>query len=308
MENAQDLVIFAQVVENGSFSRAARKLKIANSSVTKRIQALESRLGVRLLLRSTRRLQLTEEGRALYQRCARIKSEVEGISEEASSFKEVPQGTIRLSVPPLLAHTCLAPHLTGFLTRFPNVSLQVDLTERESDLRESGFDLSLRTGELRDSSDVAQRLCAVTTVLCASPTYLGQHGRPKRPSDLEHFNYLGWMSPDRRTYEKLVFRKGKKTFTSRIRGNFSSSDAMAIREAAIHGAGITLLPDIAIAQDIESGLLEAVLTEYTCFQYPLYLIYHRREHQPAKIKVAIDFLKSIFSQPVSRFNREADPG
>lgn len=294
MEDAQNLMIFAQVIESGSFSRAARRLGIANSSVSKRMQALETNLGVRLIQRTTRSLRLTEEGQKLYERCARIKEEIEDISLEASGFKETPRGTIKICVPPLLAHTRLAPQLPVFLSRYPELFIELELTERESDLRDTGFDLSVRTGEQRDSSMIGQRLCTVNALLCAAPGYLDLYGRPARPADLIQHNYLAWRAPDRKAYSQLIFKKGAKTYKTKISGNFASSDAQALKEAAIHGAGITLLPDITIDQEIESGLLEVVLPKYECYKYPLYMVYHRRDFQPAKLKVAAEFLKKTF--------------
>jgi|SRR6056300_110848 LysR family transcriptional regulator for bpeEF and oprC len=294
MEDAQNLMIFAQVIESGSFSKAARRLGIANSSVSKRMQALEANLGVRLIQRSTRSLHLTEEGQKLYERCARIKEEIEDISLEASGFKETARGTVKVCVPPLMAHTRLAPRLPDILSRYPELFIELELTERESDLKESGFDLSVRTGDLRDSSMIGQRLCTVNAVLCAAPGYLDRYGRPSSPSDLQVHNYLSWRAPDRKPYNQLVFQKGTKNYKTPIAGNFASSDAMALKEAAIFGAGITLLPDITIDQEIESGILEVLLPKFTCYQYPLYVCYHRRDHLPAKIKVVTEFIKSAF--------------
>lgn len=294
MEDAQNLVIFAQVVESGSFSKAAQRLGIANSSVSKRIQALETNLGVGLLNRTTRSLRLTEEGQKLYKRCARIKEEIEDISLEASGFKEVPRGTVKICVPPLMAHTRLTPQLPGFLSHYPEVSIDLELTERESDLKETGFDLSIRTGELRDSSMIGQRLCTVKAVLCAAPGYLDRYGRPSHPNDLQQHNYLAWRGPDGKSYSQLVFEKDARRYNTATAGNFASSDALALKEAAIFGAGITLLPDITIDQEIKSGTLELLLPGYNCYQYSLYMCYHRRDHLPAKMKVATEFIKTVF--------------
>ncbi|RLQ20181.1 LysR family transcriptional regulator [Seongchinamella sediminis] len=294
MQDAQNLMIFAQVLESGSFSKAAQRLGIANSSVSKRMQVLEASLGVRLIHRTTRSLKPTEEGQKLYERCARIKEQIEDISLEASGFKEIPRGSVKICVPPLMAHTKLTPQLPDFLSRYPEVSIELELTERESDLQHTGFDLSIRTGELRDSSVIAQQLCIVNSVLCAAPGYLDQHGRPSHPTDLEKYNYLAWRSPDRKSYNQLVFRKGTKSYKTPTAGNFVSSNALAVKEAAIFGAGITLLPDITINQEIESGLLEQLLPRYTCYQYPLYMCYHHRDHLPAKMKVATEFIKKVF--------------
>tara|TARA_R110000772_G_scaffold61283_1_gene138128 strand:- start:119926 stop:120813 length:888 start_codon:yes stop_codon:yes gene_type:complete len=294
MQNLQNLMIFAQVIESGGFSKAAQQLGIANSSVSKRIQALEASLGVRLLQRSTRSLRLTEEGQLLYQRCAQVKEQVEAIAAEASGFKETPRGTIRLSAPPLLAHARLTSRISGFLERYPEVSLEIELTESPSDLQAGHFDLSIRTGDLGDSSMVAQRLCTLNAVLCASPAYLERHGAPTHPDQLVKHNYLAWRAPGQKPYTQLVFRRGMKSYPTRIAGNFSSTDAPAIKEAAIGGSGITLMPDIVIEREIESGLLKVLLPEYGVYRGPLSMVYHRRDHLPAKVKVAAEFIREAF--------------
>lgn len=294
MHDLQNLMIFTQVVESGGFSKAAQRLGLANSSVTKRIQALEASLGVRLLQRSTRSVWLTEEGRLLYQRCAQIKLQVDAISEEASGFKETPRGTIKLSAPPLMAHARITPRIAGFLERYPELSLEIELTEHPSDLQKGNFDLSIRTGDLSDSSMVAQRLCTLNAVLCASPAYLNRRGRPTHPDQLREHNYLAWRAPGQKPYTQLVFRKGVKSYPTNIVGNLSSTDALAVKEAAVGGSGITLMPDIVIKRELESGLLELLLPEYGVYRGPVSLVYHQRENLPAKIKVAAEFIREAF--------------
>ena len=295
MENVQDLMIFTQVIESGSFTKAARRLGIANSSVSKRVQALEKSLGVQLIQRSTRSLRVTEEGQLLYQRCSGIKQQIEDASQEISRSREMPKGKVRISVPPLMAHSRLAAQLPSFLSRYPDVSLELHLTERHSDLSEGGFDLSIRTGELADSSMIARRLCSINSVLCAAPGYLERRGRPEHPSELEQHNYLCWIAPDGSSYSQLIFHKGTRSYKTGISGNFTSTDATAIKEAAIYGAGITLMPDMAIKDEVGTGLLEVLLTDYHCYHFPLSLVYPRRENVPAKITVAADFIAEVFS-------------
>lgn len=294
MKDLQNLMIFTQVIESGGFAKAAQQLGIANSSVSKRMQALEASLGVRLLQRSTRSFRLTEEGQLLYQRCSSIKEQVEAISQQATDFKETPRGTVKLSAPPLMAHARLTTRIAGFLERYPEVSLEIELTERPSDLQEGYFDLSIRTGDLSDSSMVAQRLCTLNTVLCASPAYLNRYGRPTHPDQLSGHNYLAWRPPGQKPFTHLVFRKGVKSYTTPINGNLSSTDALAIKEAAVSGSGITLMPDIVIDREIEAGLLEVLLPEYGAYRGPLSMVYHRREHMPAKVKVAAEFVREAF--------------
>ncbi len=290
----QSLMVFAEVLDTGSFSRAAQSLGIAKSSVSKRVSALERQLGVRLIQRSTRKLRVTEEGEALFQRCARIRQELDEAERELAGFRERPHGTIRLGAPPLFASTRLAGLLPEFLSRYPEIRIELRAAEKQSDLIAGGYDASLRTGELADSSLVAQRLCTFKAVLCAAPRYLETHGRPQHPSDVERHNYLAWQSPDRLPISQLMFRKGARSHRAKTVSNFSSTDAMSIREATVNGGGITLLPDFAIHGELESGLLEVLLADYDVHEIPLSIVYPQREQRPLKVRVLAEYLKNAF--------------
>jgi DNA-binding transcriptional LysR family regulator len=278
-------MVFAEVLEIGSFSGAAQSLGIAKSSVSKRVSALERELGVRLIQRSTRKLRVTEEGEALFQRCARIRQELDEAEREVAGFREAPRGTIRLGAPPLFASTRLAGLLPEFLSRYPDLRIELRASEKQSDLIAGGYDASLRTGELADSSLVA---------LCAAPRYLETHGRPQHPSDVERHNYLAWQSPDRLPISQLMFRKGARSYRAKTVSNFSSTDAMSIREATVNGGGITLLPDFAIHGEVESGLLEVLLGDYDVHEIPLSIVYPQREQRPLKVRVLAEYLKDAF--------------
>ncbi len=295
MGDLQGLMTFAEVLETGSFSRAAQTLGIAKSSVSKRVSALERELGVRLIQRSTRKLRVTEEGEALFQRCARIRQELDEAEREVAGFRESPHGTIRLGAPPLFANTRLASLLPEFLSRYPDLKIELRLNEKQSDLIAGGYDISLRTGELADSSLVAQRLCTFKAVLCAAPRYLEIHGRPQHPAEIEDHNYLAWQGPERAPITQLMFRKGARSYRAKIDSNLSSTDAMSIREAAVNGGGITLLPDFAIHDELDSGLLEVLLDDYDVHSIPLSLVYPQRQQIPLKVRVLADFLKDVFS-------------
>ena len=290
------MMIFMEVLEAGSFSAAARNLGIAKSTVSKRVSALEQALGVRLIQRSTRKLHITEEGEALFQRCTRIRRELDEAEREVAGFRERPQGTIRLGAPPLFASTRLAGVLPRFLERYPDIRIELRAMEKQSDLIAGGYDLSLRTGHLADSSLVAQRLCTFEAVLCAAPRYLEIHGRPGRPSDVEQHNYLAWQGPEQAPITQLIFHRGGRNHRVRINSNFTSTDALTIREAAVSGGGITLLPDYAIHGELETGLLVVLLADFDVQSIPLSLLFPQRQQLPLKARVLIEFLKETLGE------------
>jgi DNA-binding transcriptional LysR family regulator len=294
MRDLEGLLIFAEVLDCGSFTAAARQLGIAKSSVSKKISSLEQHLGVRLILRSTRKLRVTQAGQALYLRCERIKLELEEAVQDVVRSRDLPTGTVRLSASPLIANTRLAGQLPRFLARYPELNIELHLTEQQSDLIGEGFDIALRSGELADSSLVARRLCTIKSVLCASPTYLDTHGRLEQPSDIEKHNYLFWRSPTRAAFTQLVFTRGTRSYRARISGNFVSTDAASVKEAAVNGGGITLLPDFSVQDEIDAGLLENLLPDFESYAIALSMVYPQRNQMTAKVRALAEFLREVF--------------
>ncbi|ROS01259.1 DNA-binding transcriptional LysR family regulator [Sinobacterium caligoides] len=313
MQELQNMMIFATVVDTGSFSVAATQLGIAKSSVSKRITTLEKELGVRLIQRSTRKLSVTEEGEGLYLHCRQIREELEQAKQEISQSRETPSGTLRVSVPQLLGSTLIAPMIAGFQQQYPevNVELELDYAVHQLDLIGKGYDLSLQVGELADSCLVAVRLFNVQSTLCASPDYLDQAGRPELPGDIESHRYLRWVTPNRPAYLALDLRRGRRQYGYNVKpsystltmskGNrqygynvnscFASNDAQAVREVALRGGGIALLPNYAIKEELQSGRLEALFSDYEVETFPVSLVYPQRKHMTPKVRVFSDYLK-----------------
>lgn len=294
MHKLNDLLVFAEVLETGSFSQAAQRLGIAKSSVSKKVSALEKQLGVRLIQRSTRKLRVTDEGRQLYHRCERIKVELLAAEEEMTRSRELPAGTVRISASPLIANTRLAGQMPRFFERYPEVNVELHLSEKQTDLIGEGMDMALRVGELADSSLIAQRLCTVNSVLCASPAYLTGKSKPQEPADIEHHHFLSWQAPGRAAYSQLLFRKGARNYRAKLTSHFVSTDAMSIKEAAINGGGLAVLPDFSIQEDVDNGLLEILLPEYHIHAFPLSLVYPQRQQVTAKGRAVADFIKEVF--------------
>lgn len=298
MQELQNMMIFAKVLEEGSFSRAAEQLGLAKSSVSKKVGELERELGVRLIQRSTRSLKVTEEGQALYQHCRQIRQQLELARETLSGFQATPQGTLRISVSPMFGNSLIAPLIPEFQHRFPEVSVELLYSERHSDLIAEGYDLSLRMGELADSSLVAVPLFTVKSVLCAAPSYLDGAGRPGQPADIEQHRTIRWLPPSTAPYTRLSFYKGSREIHAAINSRFSTNDAQATREVALAGGGLAVLPNYAVEKDIQAGRLERLLEDYRIHEFPVSLVYPQRKHIPPKVRAFSDFLKQSLGDDV----------
>ncbi len=295
MHELQELLIFAKVLELGSFSKAAQQLGLAKSSVSKKVSALEQQLGVRLLQRSTRHLHVTEEGQTLYEHCLRIQQELDEARAELAGLRDKPRGTLRISAPPLWGQTRLAHLLPEFLSRYPDVTIDLHLTGRYSDLIAEGFDLAIRIGELADSTLISRSLGKIHPVLCASNEYLEANGCPQAPRDLEEHNCISWRPHGRPQLTHWEFSKGSKASRVKIDGNFSSNDVIAVKTATLHGAGITLLPSYLLQEELEKGTLQELLPKYRMPEVPIYLLYPQRRQVPAKVRVFLDYLLATLS-------------
>lgn len=291
MHELQNMMIFARVLEAGSFSKAAEQLGIAKSSVSKKITELEKEFGVRLIQRSTRKLNVTEEGQALYRRCKQINQELEMAKDELTLYRKAPQGTLRISTSPLFGNAVIAPLIPDFQRQYPEVNVELHYSQQLEDLIGKGYDLSLRMGALADSSLVAVELFTAKFVLCAAPQYLNKFGRPQHPSDLESHSYIRWLAPNRPPYVSLNLHKGNREYTCSINSRFSSNDAQATREAVLNGGGLAMLPNYAIYQEIENGQLEVLLPSYKIEELPISLVYPQRKHISPKVRVFSEFLK-----------------
>lgn len=296
MNKLNELMIFAKVVEAGSFSAAAQLLGVTKSSVSKKISSLEQQLGVKLLQRTTRKIGITEAGQGIYQRCLAIQHELDAVEQEVAAVQQAPTGVLKIGASPMFGNATLAAMIPDFLLRYPDVTVNLHLTELQSDLIGEGFDMSLRMGEMADSTMIAQHLCTVKVLICASPNYLSRFGRPLVPSDLETHQYLRWQQEDTAPFEQVVLCKNGIDYPTKINSKISSNNAIALREAAISGGGITMLPDFAVEQQLAKGELEVVLPDYHINSYPISMVYPDRRQMPAKLSVFIEYLKTKFNR------------
>lgn len=292
MGPAGEMALFAKVVEANGFSAAAQQMNMSASAISKRIARLEDRLGARLLHRTTRRLGLTEVGAAYYERCRLILDEIEEAELAVTAAMTRPRGLLRLSVPTAFGQTQIAPLLPRFLEQYTEVRISVYAHDRDVDLINEGYDLAIRVARLRDSSMMARRLTSNRRLVCATQAYYTANGLPQRPSDLTEHNCLVNVaySPQR----VWSFKRGSRFYTVQIQGNLEITSPHALREAALRGLGVVLLPAYLVEEDLREGRLQAALSNYISEDPDVYLIYPYSRHLSPKVRVFVDFLAAHF--------------
>jgi len=294
MDTLEGLPVFVKAVREGSFSGAARALEITPSAVSKQIGRLEDRLSVRLFNRTTRRLSLTEEGAAFYERASRILADLDDAAEAVSSLKTVPRGRLRITLPTAFGILHLLPALPDYIARHPEVTLEIDLNDRFVNMVEEGFDLALRIGELEDSSLIGRRLAANRRVMAAAPAYLERYGTPRRATDLEDHNCLVYTYRAQRYDWHLTDDKGRDCVVT-VSGNMETNNPMMLRAAALSGLGIVLLPLWIIGPDIKAGRLVQLLPAYHWPDSAIHAVYPPGRHLSARVRSFVDFLVERFA-------------
>lgn len=285
----EDIRTFVAVVQGQGFNAAAERLGLVKSAVSRRVRDLEDRLGTRLIDRTTRTINLTETGGEFYQRSLRLLSDLEEAENLASTGSQEATGRLRISAPVSLTVHCLAPVLCEFMALHPQLDIDVETNDRMVDIVSDGFDLAIRVSRLKDSSLIARRITTIRHVCCASPQYLDKRGRPETPRDLLHHAGVPYSNVDLRHY--WTFR-GEESVEAR--GRLAISNGDAVREAAIAGAGIVMLPTFIVHQAIARGDLEAVLKPFMREPIGMYVVHPSSRNVAAKVRLFIDFLVSRF--------------
>ncbi len=293
MQNLTDIAIFVKVVELSSFTAAAEALDMSQPVVSKAVTRLEEKLGARLLNRTTRRLSLTEAGSELYGRSVRALAEIENAELEVARFQTEPRGLLRVSAPMSFSILHLGPTIQSFLTRFPGVTLELSLDDRQVDLVEEGFDVAVRIGRLQDSNLIARKISPCRQVLCASPAYLAERGEPEQPEDLlEHRCILYSLLSAPREW-RLTGPDGE-LHTVPINGSMQSNNGLVNRAAALAGGGIVLLPTFYLGEQLRSGALRPVLCKFKPQELAVYAVYPERRNLMPKVRSFVDFLATTF--------------
>jgi DNA-binding transcriptional LysR family regulator len=298
-----DIEIFAEVVDAGSMTAAARRLGLAVTVVSKRVQRLEAKLGARLLERSTRRIVLTEAGQGFHDRIGRVLEAFEDAIDFASESSTSLRGTLRVLAPASFGRWHLAPHLPRFLEAHPALELDLELSDVDLDIVAGGFHLALRIGELADSSLIAKKLAPERDVLCASPSYVARFGMPEAVEDLARHALL---APEFESSWVLTGPAGEAEVAVRTRLRTASCEA--IREAVISGAGIGLRPAWHIDRELAEGRLQVLLPDYRRVGCAgIFAVYPSRELMPRKARSFLEFLAGTYG-PRPYWERYLPPG
>ncbi|UEM18909.1 LysR family transcriptional regulator [Skermanella mucosa] len=292
MDRLDDMCVFIRVVDARSFTLAAERLGLSKSAVSRRMADLENRLGARLLNRTTRSLSLTEVGRAFYDRCARIVADVEEAERAVADLHAQPRGTLRINAPMSFGMMHIAPAIAEFLRRHPGLEIDMDLNDRYIDLIEEGYDVAVRIGRLRDSSLVARRLAPNRRVVVGSPAYFKAHGRPVDPDDLAGHNCLIYTNAP--LADQWQFRIDGEVRSVKVSGTLRVNNGEVLREAAVGGHGIAILPTFIIGEQIASGRLDVVLMDFVAGDSAVHAVYPHGRHLSPKVRVFVDFLAGRF--------------
>ena len=292
MDTLTAMKVYCSVVENDSLAGAARTLNISPSVVSKQLSALEDRLGVRLLNRTTRRVSVTEVGTAYYDRCKRIIADVDEAEVAVSRSHSQPRGMLRITAPSTFAHRHVTPHLPKFIDRYPEVELQVQVNDRIVDLVDDGIDLAIRIAQLKDSSLIARRLASNHRSIVATPEYLRTWGIPERPEDFLQHALITWL-PGNLINDWHFVIDGKEQVI-RTKGTISMNNGDSILSTVLAGGGLAMMNAFMTGEYVQDGRLLAVMEDYVREDVPIYAVYPSSRHLSPKVRAFVDFLLETY--------------
>jgi DNA-binding transcriptional LysR family regulator len=290
MDKFESMRAFTQVFVCGSFAAAGRNMGMSRSAVNKLVIALENELGVQLLHRSTRQVTPTETGQAFYDRCVEILASLEEAERSVSQLQEQPKGRLRINAPMTFGTLHLAPVLAEFLLQYPDLQLQLTLSDRFVDPIEEGFDVTVRIAEPQQSGSlIIHPLMSAQRVLCASPEYLSSHDILNHPYDLRSHSCLhyGQIAAD----NHWTLQGDDQEYAIAVHGAMCSNNGEVLRDAAVQGLGITLLPKFIVETQLQQGTLQIVLPDYPPSELSIYIIYPVNRHLSTKVRLVVEFIQ-----------------
>lgn len=297
MDQLNAMRAFVRVVEVGTFTRAAELLDLPKPTVTKLIQQLEGHLRAQLLNRTTRRVTVTMDGAAYYERALRVLGEIDELDSSMASSQARPSGRLRLDVAAPLAIEVILPALPGFLARYPEIQIDIGLGDRPADLIGENLDLAVRAGEIQDQSLIARRVGEMLLVTCATPDYLARHGTPQHPRDLETgHRVIGYRAAG--TSRALPFNFATHKETIEVRGDYvvSLNEGTGYLAAGLAGLGVMQVPTFMAQEHIAAGRLVPLLTGWCTSPKPLHIVYPPNRHLSNKVRVFVDWLAELFAK------------
>ncbi len=293
MNQLEDMQIFVGTVDAQSFTAAADKLGLSKQFISRRIMALEDRLGVRLLNRTTRKLSITDAGTAYYERAHKIIDEVQEAEQLVSNRNATPRGTLRLSAPMSFGTLHLGPAIARFMEHYPEVRIELDLSDRFVDIVGEGYDMAIRIGHLGDSSLIARQIAPAQIVACASPAYLKQRGTPQTPAELKDHDLL--LYGHSRNVEWTFYAQGKALQVP-VKGRLRANNGELACAAATAGLGIVLLPTFIVGKALREKQLVTLLNEWAPLPLTIYAVYPQHRQSSLVVKTLADFLRNAFGK------------
>ena len=292
MDRLNSMTIFVQVAEKEGFTAASEKLGLSRAQISKSVMQLEEHLGARLLNRTTRRVSLTETGRIYYDRCKLILNDIEEMEGVAGEQTSSPHGTLTLSAPTSFGILQLQKVIPEYIKHYPNVKVSLSLADRFIDVVSEGFDVGIRIAKLEDSSLIARKIAPCKQVFCASPEYLNKKGTPKVPTDLELHSCLVYSNDLKPDTWALHGPEGIQSI--KVSGPVCADNGDVLKEAAVAGLGVTLLPTFIVGADIKSGSLQQILSDYCPPEISVYAVFPSHRYLSAKVRTFVDFLSEYF--------------
>jgi DNA-binding transcriptional LysR family regulator len=306
MDRLTSLTVFVRVADSGGFSAAARRLNMSTTMVSNHVQALEDRLGVRLLNRTTRKVNLTDVGQAYYERCVQILADLEQADQMAGALQSTPRGRLRIHTGTHLLR-CVGPIVAEFLMLYPEVSVELAMGERMVDLIEEGYDVAIRATPPPESGLIVRQLAKWRPFLCCSPGYIEAHAPPRQLADLAQHNCLRYVFYPFGDEWRFTGPDGKPQ-SVRVSGNLVAASGEVLRMAGLRGIGVLLAPGFVIGDDIAAGRLVPILPKYRPVEFAINAVYAHRHHLSAKIRAFIDLLaQRVEEQPSLLFSDASLP-
>ena len=299
MEWQRACELFVNVVHLGSLSAAARRIGVSPATVSRIIRSLEEELGARLLNRTSRKLNLTEAGELYYRKVEQILNQIQEANESVASLQSSPRGTLRVHSRMLVGHHLITPALPSFMQRYPEIKIDLTMSNYPVDLVAQNVDVDIRIGKLEDSSLIARKLTGAERVVCAAATYFEKQPLPKHPLDLSEHNCLTYRLNLGRTVWRFIDEKGGLTEVP-ISGSLQSDNGPALLMSTIAGQGVSLMPDWAVRKELAKGTLIRLFPEYRVshieFDNGVYAVFQQSRQVPSKIRVFVDYLAAYFKE------------